>query len=503
MRISIKKITAHLGDKKGVSKMLKITRLIRLVLIFSLCFSASLFWGIRSFAEVTGGMVHDYDDSYGVKHRVISDPYLDVEVWVDKGEGATYYPGEDIKIYFQASRDCYLVIYNIDARGYVHLLYPYDSADDYYVEGGRVYRIPDRFDDYDLTVNGPSGVEYIQAVASLEPLVLPNFPGEYSYEGEIYAYQLDGEDPFEFMAEINAEIAPYDYASDVCIFSVDYQYPKWYYWPRVVYVDRPVDIYWGGVYFDYPWGVEVWIDGVFYGITPITIPALVVGRHYVSFWFHGCWIWRDWFRVRRDCTIRVWADCHDRYRYVKERFVEKSYRAEKAKRRRGAGDMGGLVKPVRHVEKGRKALAEVSRIKKEKEFRKEPSVKRRGLKDRPAPSRITAKPKPSKIDKITRAKSIRRSSPSEKATSMDKRKARAKKIISMGKTSKKIVRDNKLNRPNQPSKVTQKMRKSESSKPKISKAKISNREKRVSKSAGVRKTHVKETRDSKPGKRRR
>ncbi|MCK4404360.1 MAG: DUF4384 domain-containing protein, partial [candidate division Zixibacteria bacterium] len=449
------------------------------------------------------------DDSYGVKHRVTTYPYLDIEVWMDKGEGVTYYPGEDIKVYFRTSRDCYVVIYNIDTRGYVHLLYPLDRRDDLYVEGGRVYRIPDRFDDYDLTVNGPEGVEYIQAVASLKPLDLPNFPGEYSYEGEIYAYQLDGEDPFEFMAEVNAEIAPYDYASDVCMFTVEYQHPRWYYWPRVVYVDRPVDIIWGGVYFDYPWGVEVWIDGVFYGITPITIPALVVGRHYVSFWFHGCWIWRDWFRVRRDYVIHVWADCHDRYRYVEERFVEKSYRAEKAKRRRGIGKIGGLVKPVRHVEKERIVKAEVSRIKKEKEFRKELSVKRRGLKDRPAPSRITAKPKPNKIDKVTRAKSIRRSSPSEKATSLDKRKARAKKIISKDKTSRKIVRDNKFNRLKQPSKVTQKMRKSESSKPKISKAKISTRETRVSKSAGVRSTgssgkaHVKETKDSKPGKRKR
>lgn len=489
--------------------MLKINRVITVVVIFSLCFSASLFWGIRSFAEVTGGMVHDYDDSYGVKHRVVSYPYLDVEVWVDKGEGATYYPGEDIKIYFQASRDCYLVIYNIDTRGYVHLLYPYDSGDDHYVEGGRVYRIPDRFDDYDLTVNGPSGVEYIQAVASMEPLAIPNFPGGYSYEGEIYAYQLDGEDPFEFMAEVNSEIAPYDYASDVCIFTVEYQHPRWYYWPRVVYVDRPLDIYWGGVYFGYPWGVEVWIDGVFYGITPITIPALVVGRHYVSFWFHGCWIWRDWFRVRRDYVIHVWADCHDRYRYVEERFVEKSYRAEKAKRRRGIGKIDGLVKPVRHVEKGRKALAEASRIKKDKDFRREASTKRRELKDRPRPSRLTAEPKPSTRDKIARAESIRRSSPSEKATFKDKRKARAKKIISKGKTSKKIERDSRFNRPKQPSKVTQKIRRSEGSKPKSSKAKISHREKRVTKSSSVRSTgssgkaHVKETRDSKPGKRRR
>ncbi|MFQ6003224.1 MAG: DUF4384 domain-containing protein [Candidatus Zixiibacteriota bacterium] len=366
--------------------MLKTNKLIMMALIFTLCFSTSLFWGIRSFADQKGGsIIHDYDERYEVSHRVIHSPYLDIEVWVDRGEGATYYPGEEIKVYFRASRDCYVVIYNINTRGYVSLLYPYDRYDDYYVEGGRTYRIPDRFDDYDLTVDGPAGTEYIQAVASFDPISVPNFPGLYDYEGEIYAYSLDGEDPFEFMEDINQEIVTYDYASDVCIFNVEYEHPRWYYWPRVVYVDRPVDVVWGGVYFGYPWGVEVWIDGIFYGITPITIPALVVGRHWVTFWYSGCWIWRDWVWIRRDYTVGVWADCDYRYKYVKERFVEKSYRAEKAKRRRRIGGKNGstgspkegLVKPVDFKKKERLALAEKSRIGETHKYKKELRAKRK------------------------------------------------------------------------------------------------------------------------------
>lgn len=484
--------------------MLKMNKLIIMILFIGLGFGQALFWGKASFAQASGGMVRNYDDSHGVKHRVVKYPYLDVEVWVDKGEGATYYPGEDIKVYFQASGDCYVVIYNIDTRGYVNLLYPLDGRDDPYVEGGRVYKIPDRLDDYDLTVDGPEGVEYIQAVASLEPLDLPNFPGAYSYEGEIYAYQLDGEDPFEFMAEVNAEIARSDYASDVCIFTVEYQHPEWYYWPRVVYVDRPVDIYWGGAYFGYPWGVEVWIDGVFYGITPITIPALVMGRHYVSFWFHGCWIWRDWFHVRRDYTTRVWADCYDRYRYVEERFVEKSYRAEKAKRRRGIGKTDGLVKPVMRVEKGRLVKAEVSRIKKEKEFRKEQPVKRRGSKERSASSTLYDKSKWRRIDKVIRPKSTGKYPTLGKEKSIGDRKTKAKNSRIESKATKKTTRESKVTvRAKKLSKATQKIRKSESSKPTVSKIKTGSREKRVVKSAGVRKTSVKEPSSSKSEKRRR
>jgi hypothetical protein len=482
--------------------MLKISRISVVFLVAGLSLGMVLFSGQTSFGSATGGVARDYDDSYGVSHRVMSRPYLDIEVWVSKGEGATYYPGDDIKVYFRASRDCYVVLYNIDTRGYVHLLYPVDQWDDPYAEGGRVYRIPDRFDDYELTVSGPDGVEYIQAVASLEPLDLPNFPGEYTYEGEVYAYCLDGEDPFDFMAAVNAEIAPYDYASDVCMFSVEYAHPKWYYWPRVVYVDRPVDILWGGVYFDYPWGVEVWIDGMFYGITPITIPALVVGRHYVSFWHHGCWIWRDWFHVRRGCVIDIWPDCRDRYRYVHERFVEKSYRAEKAKRRRGIGKTAGLVKPVRMVEKGRLVKAETSRIKEEREIRREGVTNRRGLKDHPAPLRLSERKEARKVERIIRRPEAK-SSPSQRPTSIDKGKAKAKEIKLKGRTPKKIKSDGKLNRRKQPSKVTQKVRGDDRSKAKASTMKKGTVKRGASKPSSPSKTQVKETRSSKQGKKRR
>ncbi|MGB8656374.1 MAG: DUF4384 domain-containing protein [Candidatus Zixiibacteriota bacterium] len=420
--------------------MLKTNRLIKMALLVGLGLGCVLLLSGLSFSNETEGVVRDYDDSYGARHRTISDPHLDVKVWVDKGGGATYSPGEQIRVYFQASRDCYVVIYNIDTRGYTHLLYPCGGRADAYVEGGRVYRIPDKLDDYDLTVDGPNGVEYIQAVAGLDPVSVPNFPGEYASDEETYAYKLDGEDPFEFMADIDSEIAPDDYASDVCIFNVEYQHPEWYYWPQVVYVDRPVDLCWGEAYFDYPWGMEVWVDGVFYGITPLTIPALVVGRHYCSFWFDGCWIWRDWVHVRRDHCTRVWADCHDRYRYVEDRVVEKSYRVEKAKRRRGGDEMGGLVRPVRHADSGGRSGAEIARTEGDKELRRELPAKRRAVEDRVNTSRTAREIKSSRTDRDLGPGRIWRSLPSEKDRYVPERRMRAREIIRERETPRRMER---------------------------------------------------------------
>jgi hypothetical protein len=461
-------------------------------------------WGELGYAQTSGGVSRDYDDSYGVTHRVIHQPLLDIEVWVDKGEGSVYHPGDDIKIYFQASRDCYVVIYNIDTRGYVHLLYPVDSEDDFYVEGERIYKIPDRFDDYDLTVDGPEGVEYLQAVASLEPPDLPNFPGEYEYEGQVYAYRLDGEDPFEFMADVNAEIAPYDYASDACVFSVEYEHPRWYYHPDVVYVDRPVDLYWGGVYLDYPWGVEVWIDGVYYGITPITIPALVVGRHYLSFWFHGCWIWRDWFHVRRGHTVRIWADCGDRYRYVRERFVEKSYRAEKAERRRGSDHAGSLVRPMRRSDGKMIAASEPRRVITEKGYRIEGSVKTRLPEDRVTPSQVKQKAQPRGIDKATRSTSTRERRKASADRAPVKTRLKAEPIKPQSKKLK-TERKRVTTGTGKTTRSAEKIRKGTSSKPKPEKTRISAPAKKAPKasSSGKAKTPVRKTGDKQPAKRRR
>jgi hypothetical protein len=486
--------------------MLAKNRLPVLMLAFVFLFLGVGFpWGETGYAQTSGSASQSYSDSYGVTHRVIGQPELDVKVWVDKGEGSVYHPGDDMKIYFEASRDCYLVIYNIDTRGYVHLLYPVDSKDDFFVEGQRVYRIPDRFDDYGLTVDGPEGMEYLQAVASFEQPDLPNFPGEYEYEGEVYAYRLDEEDPFEFMSDVNGEIAPSDYASDVCVFSVEYEHPRWYYHPDVVYVDRPVDLYWGGVYLDYPWGVEVWIDGVYYGITPITIPALVVGRHYLSFWFDGCWIWRDWFHVRRGHTARIWADCGERYRYVRERFVEKSYRTEKAERRRGSERGGSLVRPIRRTDGRMIATSEPRRVITETRSRVEESVKTRLPEDRFTPTRVEQKAQPREIEKTARRATIQREGRSGGADKPPvKTRLKAEPVRSQT-TKQKVERKEVTTSDKKAPKATEKVRKESSSKPRPEKTGISAPQKRTTgtTSSGAAKTPVRKTDNQQPAKRRR
>ncbi|MBI5838015.1 MAG: DUF4384 domain-containing protein [Candidatus Eisenbacteria bacterium] len=149
---------------------------------------------------------------------------LVVDVWTDRGEGAVYRVGDAIRVHFRASRDCYVVIYNVDTEGRAHLLFPYRRFDPHWVEGGRDYVLPAPRSTYELTVQGPAGVEYVQALASLEPFQqLPDYldpeydPGDYDLDRTDWRNggQLAG-DPFVGMERINRAILPYDCDEDDC-----------------------------------------------------------------------------------------------------------------------------------------------------------------------------------------------------------------------------------------------------------------------------------------------
>jgi hypothetical protein len=214
-------------------------------------------------------------------------------------------------------------------------LYPYGRDDDFYVQGGRTYRVPDKWDDYDLTVDGPAGLEYVVAVASPYQFDLPNWPTYYgSRESDYYRYRLEDEDPYDFIEMINDDIIPrrYEYISDVTVFSVKYSHPRWYYHPDIYMYERPTNIYFGAAYIfsDY-WGAEVWIDGIFYGYTPITIPALIIGPHFVTIYYNGCLVWRNHFDVYVERTVRVKANVRYRPEVRIVNTINKEYRVKKEK----------------------------------------------------------------------------------------------------------------------------------------------------------------------------
>jgi hypothetical protein len=88
---------------------------------------------------------------------------------LNKQCGSAYYTGEKAEIYFKADADGYVTLYDIDTQGKVLVIFPNRHTPDNYVKAGQTYQIPARNADYDLIVEGPEGIEYIESVASTDP----------------------------------------------------------------------------------------------------------------------------------------------------------------------------------------------------------------------------------------------------------------------------------------------------------------------------------------------
>ncbi len=245
----------------------------------------------------------DPDENYS--RFLTYDRYLDVEIWTDDEE---YFEGDDIQISFQANEDCFVAIYNIDTRGRVHLIFPEGGYDDNFIEGDRIYNIPGRYDEYNLTVQGPPGIEHLHIVGSKKPFNIPDWNGG---SGLVCDY-----DPYDFMEYIDASYfggqEGLRRAFDMTSFYVE----EWHgYYFRPVYVDHHYHDhyyhpYWdwgwyGSVYIDYPFGATIYIDGVYWGIAPLFIPRIYYGWHYITVYDHYGYCWEDRIEVIRTRSIAL------------------------------------------------------------------------------------------------------------------------------------------------------------------------------------------------------
>ncbi len=250
----------------------------------------------------------DYDYTQGIR----TDRYLTAEVWTDDN---SYYQGDDISISFRANNDCYVAIYNVDTRGNVNLLYPTSPQDDGQIRGGRIYRLPDRNDNYQLTVQGPLGSEYIQIVASREPLRIPDW---FNGSGLVC-----DDDPEQFIDYVNASYFGCAYNDCPRAFDIaSFQVKEWhdYYFRPVYHYTYPDWSYCGSVYIDYPMGATIYIDGIYWGCAPLFIPRIYFGYHWVTIYDHYGYCWENRVDVGRYRSVILDANIVKTRPGIKSRY---------------------------------------------------------------------------------------------------------------------------------------------------------------------------------------
>lgn len=177
---------------------------------------------------------------------------LGVRVWADEDRDV-FRPGERVRLQFHATHSAYVAVIHLTTDGEVEFLYPRSPWDDGYVRGGRTYSLP-----YDAggsarawTVRGSSGIGYVYAVASEEPLDFTAFQdGRHRSD---WAYRRIGSsvrgDPYYALDRITDLLVPdsrwAEHATDYYAYHVGSRHT----YPRYACYDGYADVYsWGGYY---------------------------------------------------------------------------------------------------------------------------------------------------------------------------------------------------------------------------------------------------------------
>ena len=278
-----------------------------------------------------------------IRPRPVED--LQVWIWPDRGEGADYFPGENIYMNVEVTRDCFLILYDIDTRGNLRILFPYDPWDDNFVAAGDVVRFPRPWDGYDWTVDGPAGIEYVQAIASEFPIAAPDWPvylrsgdhdGSVYYDSDLRDFRA-GDDRLGYIRVVNKKITGryWDWcATDIASFYVRGRYHHRIY----SYYDPWPETFYGEIYIGWPIGGRIYIDDVFIGIAPIWVPRHVRhGRHVIV-----CY---DNDRIVRRQSVDFYAKKDYRHDGIRYRDGEvRTFGSVKKARRGGAEEFGREAK---------------------------------------------------------------------------------------------------------------------------------------------------------------
>jgi hypothetical protein len=115
-------------------------------------------------------------------------PDFAVNVWPDRGDGATYYFGDQLVLRFRPERDCHIYLIAIDPDGTQTVLFPNPNAPDNFVQAGQAYQFPPPGARYSFDITPPAGIGAIKCIATAEPIVS---------RGVRLGLQKQGREPFQ------------------------------------------------------------------------------------------------------------------------------------------------------------------------------------------------------------------------------------------------------------------------------------------------------------------
>jgi len=217
-------------------------------------------------------------------------PVFSLRLWLDKDRGTTYAPGERIKIFFQASRDSFVTIYNYDTEGRVKIIFPHQHSPNNFVRAGEVNSIEGV-----INPRTKPGIEYVQGFATTRPILLSNREKNLISKEFMPEVSKDFKNFTKTIKGIIISLPPTSWASsNLLSYMVRPTTPPTYY-GRIVATSQPQ-------------GAKVYLDNVYRGMTPSNLDRVTAGQHRVRLVMAGYQDWSSYVSVSPSRTTTVSAD---------------------------------------------------------------------------------------------------------------------------------------------------------------------------------------------------
>jgi len=218
-------------------------------------------------------------------------PPFSLRLWLDKERGATYAPGEKIKISFQASRDSFVTLYNYDTKGRVKIIFPNKYSPHNFVRAGQTNSVEGLIDPHTRP-----GMEYVQGFATTRPI----FIGD--KEKNLISK--------EFMPEISKDFKNFTVTLKGIIVSMPPA--AWTSSNLLSYTVRPITPpptnYGRIIATSQPQGAKVYLDNVYRGTTPLNLDRVTAGQHQIKLVKTGYQDWSSYISISPSRTTTVSAD---------------------------------------------------------------------------------------------------------------------------------------------------------------------------------------------------
>jgi hypothetical protein len=257
----------------------------RLLFILSIFLLVCFAFGISVYAQSAGQTEFKKNIQLINPH-----PAFSLRLRLEKGDSASYVPGERIALSFESNKDAYVTIYQYDSEGRVRIIFPNQSNIHDFVRGEHLYQVEGM-----IPLDSGFGPGYIQGFATTRPLLMRDkYPDIMAKDFPVISFKFG-----DFTINLHNLFSQQPPENWVSSDILEYQVVHPHYVSERVGRVMAISL---------PRGAEVYLDNEYQGISPKRIEDIQTGQHLLEFVMPGYEIWSKTITISSNRTTQMEAN---------------------------------------------------------------------------------------------------------------------------------------------------------------------------------------------------